>query len=98
MLFFFEVGFFALAIAAIALAELWGRAQALAVWAGITVLSLGAAAVAAGRLARRPPADRIEAQWRRTVADSWRHLNKLLLVGLAALGGWWWIGTLDLPR
>ena len=98
MLFFFEAGFFVLAIAAIALAELWGRAQALAIWAAITLISLGAAPLVGARLARQPAVDRTEAHWRRTLADSWRHLNKLLLLGLAALGGWWWIGTLSIPR
>jgi ABC-type protease/lipase transport system fused ATPase/permease subunit len=94
VLFFFEVAFFALAIVAIALAELWGRGQALAVWAVVTAGSLIAAPIARARLARRPPTDRTEEHWRRTLADSWRHLNKLLLVGLAALAGWWWLGTL----
>ncbi len=93
MLFFFEIGFFTLAIVAIALAELWGRGQALALWSTVTAASLAASPIVRARLARRPAADRAEEQWRRTVADSWRHLNKLLILGLLPLVGWWWIGT-----
>ncbi len=94
-MFFFEIGFFALAIAAIALAEWWGRGQVLALWGTIFVVSLVVSPAVRMRVARRPAADRTEEQWRRALADSWRHLNRLLLVGLLALAGWWWIGTLS---
>jgi hypothetical protein len=83
VLFFFEAGFFVLAILTIVLAEAWDRGLALALWSSITLLSLLAT----------PPADRAEARWRSAVADSWRHLNKLLLIGLVLLAAWWWIGT-----
>ena len=92
MLFFFEAGFFALALAALALAEFWGRGQALVLWAVLTVLSLLGGPFLRARLARQPPADRTEAQWRRALADSWRHFDKLLLLGLAVLLAWWWLG------
>jgi hypothetical protein len=92
VLFFFEAGFFALALAALALAEFWGRGQALVLWAVLTVLSLLGGPLVRARLARTPPADRAEAQWRRALIDSWRHFDKLLLVGLAILAAWWWVG------
>lgn len=93
MLFFFEAGFFALAIVALVLAEVWGRGPALALWGAITAASLVANPVVRARRWREPPADATEERWRRMVRDNWRHLNLLLLVGLAALGGWWWLGT-----
>jgi hypothetical protein len=93
VLFFFEAGFFALAIVAVAVAELWGKQQALLLWLAATALSLLAGPFIQVRLARSPPADRTEAQWRRALADSWRHLNKLLLLGMLALAGWWWLDT-----
>ena len=85
----FEAGFFVLAIVGIALAEIWGRGPAAVLWGVVTVVSLAARPLVVGRLGRTPPADRSEAQWRRAVDDSWRHFNKLMLLGLAALGGWW---------
>jgi hypothetical protein len=93
MLFFFEAAFFVLAIAALALGEFWGRSQALILWAALTVTAVIARPLARRRLSRAPPADRAEAQWRRALVDSWWHLNKLLLLGLAALTVWWWLGT-----
>jgi hypothetical protein len=93
MLFFFEAGFFALAIGAIAVAEFWGKQQALILWLAATALSLLAGSPVQRLLARGPPADRREAQWRRALADSWRHLNKLLLLGTFALAAWWWLDT-----
>jgi hypothetical protein len=93
MLFFFEIGFFLLAILAVALGELRGRGPALALWGTISVLSLALRPIVLDRLGRVPAADRGEAQWRGALADSWRHLNVLLLLGLAALSTWWWLGT-----
>jgi hypothetical protein len=93
VLFFFEAGFFVLAILTIVLAEAWDRGLALALWSSITLLSLLASPLVRSRLERTPPADRAEARWRSAVADSWRHLNKLLLIGLVLLAAWWWIGT-----
>ena len=92
MLFFFEAGFFVLAIITVAIAEVWGRGQALVLWAAVTTISLLAGPFLRERLARTPPADRTEAQWRSALAESWRHLNKLLLLGLLGLVGWWWLG------
>ena len=37
-------------------------------------------------------------EWRQLLADSWRHLNRLLLIGLIAVAGWWWLGTLARDR
>jgi hypothetical protein len=92
VLFFFEAGFFALAILTVALAEVWGRLPALQLWMVVTAASFAANPIARARLGRTPPADRSEQQWRRALADSWRHLNLLLLVGLLALVAWWWLG------
>ena len=94
VLFFFEAGFFVLAVAAIALGEVGGRGPALVVWAAITAASLAGRPLAQRRLARRPAADRVEDHWRRALGDSWRHLNVLLILGLLVLGAWWWIGSL----
>lgn len=94
MLFFFEAGFFILALLTLVLAERWGRLQALVLWSAITLLSFSASLFIRARLASRPPADETEIRWSRTLADSWRHFNKLLLLGLTALAGWWWLGTL----
>jgi hypothetical protein len=93
VLFFFEASLFALAIVAIAVAEFWGKQQALLLWLAATALSLVTAPLIQLRLARSPPADRKEEQWRRALADSWRHLNRLLLLGMLALAGWWWLDT-----
>ena len=98
MLFFFEAAFFVLAITAIALGEWLGRGQALGVWAAVTVLSVVANPLVRARAWRGPAVDRREEQWRRTVGDSWRHFNMLLLFGLVALGGWWWLATVDVGR
>lgn len=92
VLFFFEAGFFILAIAALALAELWGRGQALGLWAALTALSLLAGPILRARLQGAGPTDAAEARWRGALEDSWWHLNKLLVLGLVALAGWWWLG------
>ena len=94
VLFFFEAGFFVLAITAIVIGEAAGRELALGLWAGVTALSLAWRPVFLRRLESEPPADRREAQWRRAVSDSWRHLNKLLVIGLAPLAAWWWLARL----
>jgi hypothetical protein len=91
MLFLFEAGFFVLALAAFALAEFWGKFQALAVWSGLTLASLVVDHATRARLTRTPPADQTEARWQRDLIDGWRHLNRLLLLGLAGLAGWWWL-------
>jgi hypothetical protein len=90
-LFFFEGGFFLLAILGLALAEFWGRGQALGFWLLVTALSLLGRSLALARLGRTAPAERADLRWRRAVADSWRHFNVLLLLGLVAIGAWWWI-------
>ena len=92
MLFFFEAAFFILAIVALALAEFSGRGQALGLWVTVTLASFLAGPALRTRLARTPPVDATEARWRQTLAASWRHLNVLLLLGLAALGAWWRLG------
>src|SRR5947208_15444157 len=92
LLFFFEAGFFLLAVVALALAEIWSRSLALWLWAAVTAISFAVCPLVNARLARTPAGDRTEVRWRQTVADSWQHLNKLLLIGLAALAGWWWLG------
>jgi hypothetical protein len=92
MLFFFEAGFFVLAVAALIIAESWGRAQTVLLWLVLTVVSLAARPLARAYLARQPATDRREMQWRGAVTDSWRHFNLLLLLGLLGLGGWWWLG------
>jgi hypothetical protein len=89
MLFFFELGFVILALLTLLLAERWGRLPALALWSAITLLSVVASFFVRARLARRQAVDETEARWRRTLAESWRHLNLLLLLGLAALTGWY---------
>ena len=91
MLFFFEAAFLVLALAALALGELWGRGPALMLWTVVTVLSWLAAPLVRARLARQPTADETEARWRRVLADNWRHFNLLLLLGLAGLALWWWL-------
>ena len=94
MLFFFEAGFFVLAITALALVEFVGRGAALALWLTVTATSLLASPLIRHRLTRNPPADAAAVKWRQLLADSWRHLNKLLLIGSIAVAGWWWLGTL----
>ena len=93
MLFFFELAFFILAMIALALAEFVSRGLALGLWIGVTTLSYAWSTLARAALARTPAVDRSEEQWRRTVEDSWRYFNRLLLVGLAALALWWWLGA-----
>ena len=85
-----------LALVTVVLTEVWGRLQALVLWSAVTLLSFVASICIRARLAGRRPVDETEIRWRRTLADSWQHLNKLLLLGLAALAGWWWLGTLKL--
>jgi hypothetical protein len=91
MLFFFEIAFFLLAVAAIVVVEVWGPGRALSLWAAITLMSLVAAPIVKGRLSRTAAQDRVDAQWRRTLVDSWRHFNKLLVLGLLPLAIWWWL-------
>jgi hypothetical protein len=95
MLFFFEAGFFVLAVTTVALVELVGRGTALALWLTVTAVSLLASPLVQRRLARNPAADAAETKWRQLLADSWRHLNRLLLIGSIAVAGWWWLGTLQ---
>jgi hypothetical protein len=97
VLFFFEVGFFVLALGALALAEWWGRGPALALWVVVTAGSWLASPLARRRRERQPAADRTETRWRQAVATNWRRFNLLLLLGLAGLTAWWWLGTLALP-
>jgi hypothetical protein len=89
MLFFFEAGFFGLAVATIALAELVGRTQALTLWAAVTTISLLANPLVQRRLARHPPTDPADAKYRQLLAESWRHFNRLLLAGLVLAIGYW---------
>jgi hypothetical protein len=95
MLFFFEAGFFLLAVATVAIVEFAGRGTALALWLAVTGISLLASPLVRGRLAHKPPADAADTKWRQLLADSWRHLNRLLLIGTVAVAGWWWLGTLQ---
>jgi hypothetical protein len=94
MLFFFEVGFFVLAVATVALVEFVGRGPALVLWVLVAAISLLASPLVQRRLARNPPVDAADIKWRQLLADSWRHLNRLLLIGLVVVAGWWWLGTL----
>jgi hypothetical protein len=96
VLFFFEVGFFVLALAALALAEWWGRGPALALWAVVTVGSWIARPLVRRRLERQPAADGTETRWRQAVAVNWGRFNLLLLLGLSSLTAWWWLSTLVL--
>lgn len=91
MLFFFEAAFLVLALAALAVGELWGRGPALIGWAVVTALAWLAAPLVRARLADQPAEDELEVRWRRMLADNWRHFNLLLLFGLAALALWWWL-------
>lgn len=93
-MFFFEVGFFGLAVTTVALVEFVGPGAALALWLTVTASSLIASPLVRRRLSRNPPADAADTKWRQLLADSWRHLNKLLLIGSIAVVGWWWLGTL----
>ena len=95
MLFFFEAGFFVLAIATVALVEFVGRGTALALWLTVTAISLLASPLVRRQLARNPAADAADTKWRQLLAANWRHLNKLLLIGAVAVAGWWWLGMLQ---
>ena len=95
MLFFFEAGFFLLAVATLAVVEFVGRGTALTLWLTVTTVSLLASPLVRHRLARTPSTDAVDTRWRQLLADSWRHLNKLLLIGSIAVAGWWWLGTLQ---
>jgi hypothetical protein len=97
VLFFFEVGFFVLALGAVALAELWGRGPTLALWALVTALSWLARPLVQRWLGRRPAADQTEARWRRELVINWRRFNMLLLGGLVGLTLWWGLGSLASP-
>ncbi len=92
MLFFFEAGFFVLAILALVVAEVWGPGAALLLWVVVTVGSLLSGGVTRSRASRRQPVDRLDEQWWRALGEGWRHLDRLLLLGLLALGGWWLVG------
>jgi hypothetical protein len=94
MLFFFEAAFFILALVAVVLSEAWGRAPTTLLWLALTVVSLLARPLLQARLGRRPASDHRDARWRGAVFDSWRHFNLLLLLALAGLGAWWWLGQL----
>jgi hypothetical protein len=97
VLFFFEIGFFALALGALALAEWWGRGPTLALWAVLTALAWLARPLVQAWLARRPAADQTEARWRSALAVNWRRFNVLLLLGLVGLTLWWWLSSLLPP-
>jgi hypothetical protein len=93
VLFFFEVGFFVLALVAVVLAEAWGREPTILLWLVLTAVSLATLPLFQLRLKRRPAQDRRDALWRGAVVDSWRHFNRLMLLALAGLGAWWWVGA-----
>lgn len=82
MLFFFELAFFTVALATVALLELWGPVPAVSVAGGTTLISLAAWAMVRWRRGQRPD------RWMQAVLDSWRHLNLVLLAGFAILVAW----------
>ena len=98
MLFFFELALFVLIMVTLALGEFVSRGLALWVWGVATVVSLGGYVVSRARL-RPPPSlpgregimDSIEDKWARTLLYNWRRTNALLIVGLAVVGGWYWL-------
>jgi hypothetical protein len=89
VLFFFEAGFFVLAVGTLVVAEAWGRGLALGLWSCAMASSLVCSALVSVRSGRRPPLDPAEQRWRETLAASWRHFNLLLGLGLLGLGLWW---------
>ena len=105
MLFFFELGLFFLAMLTLGLGEVAGRGAALGLWLACTAASLlGYVAARRGlaRMLHSPTAGsedadarraELDARWARTLLYTWRRTNALLLLGLAVVGGWYWLGN-----
>ena len=92
MLFFFEFAFFLVAVITVAIAERAGLGQALVFASVVTILSLAARQLVAGRVPLPAGRDKRElreapeeARWWRATLDSWQHLNRALLIGWAGL-------------
>ena len=95
MVFFFELAFFVVALAIIAVAEFLDPRVALALALAVLALSALArlqyaravAAVApSGEVVPLDRASREEIAFREELLRSWRHFNLLVLLGLAILG------------
>ena len=91
MLFFFELGLFALAMLTLALGEFVSRGLALGLWLACTVLSLLGYLLASRSALTEAQQSRLDERWSRTLLYTWRRTNALLVVGAVAVAGWYWL-------
>ena len=91
MLFFFELGLFVLAMLTLTLGEFVSRGLALGLWLACTVLSLLGYLVASRSTLTEGEQSRLDERWTRTLLYTWRRTNALLVVGAAAVAGWYWL-------
>jgi hypothetical protein len=95
MVFFFEFGVFALAMATLAVAEFLSRGAALAIWGGITALSLVTYLAYRGRAPRDSsgmPRGDVDARFWATLLYSWRRTNVILVIGTLVVAAAWAVG------
>ena len=93
MLFFFELGLFALAMLTLALGEFVSRGLALGLWLACTVLSLLGYLLASRSALTEDQQSRLDERWARTLLYTWRRTNALLVVGAVAVAGWYWFAS-----
>ena len=91
MLFFFELGLFALAMLTLALGEFVSRGLALGLWLACTLLSLLGYLLASRSALTKGQQSRLDERWTRTLLYTWRRTNALLVVGAVAVAGWYWL-------
>jgi hypothetical protein len=105
MLFFFELLLFVLVLLTLALGEFVSRGMALGLWLVMTAFALTGYVVARQALRERVAgeakmtersqpggADRLDEKWARTLLYNWRRTNVLLILGVGAVGAWYWLG------
>jgi len=94
MLFFFELFLFVLIMLTLALGEFVSRGLALGLWLVVTGVSLIGYLVARGSRTRGGSGSpsSLDERWTQTLLYNWRRTNALLLLGMVAVGVWYWLG------